>query len=103
MTQGTQRLNIAKWENGKTMVVCVDVKFVVRYTNDHPYHRNVYSYSEAEWDELMDHLRDMPWLDIFKHDTTYAYIVKWENWKTKFFFRRAIRISTCRINEKQGS
>ena len=65
---------IVKWENGKTMVVCVDVKFVVRSTNDHPYHRTVYSYSTAEW--------DVPWLDIFKHDATYAYIVKWENGKT---------------------
>ena len=55
------------------MVVSVDVKFVVKSTNEHPYHRTVYLYSEADWDGLRDHLRDMPWLDISKHDAaTYA-------------------------------
>ena len=54
------------------MVVSVDVKFVVKSTNEHPYHRTVYSYSKADWDGLRDHLRDVPWLDIFKHDTTYV-------------------------------
>ena len=54
------------------MVVSVDVKFVVKSTNEHPYHRTVYSYSKADWDGLRDHLRDVPWLDIFKHDATFA-------------------------------
>jgi hypothetical protein len=39
------------------IVVCVDVKFVVKSTNEHPYHRTVYSYSKADWDGLRDHLR----------------------------------------------
>ena len=42
------------------MVVSVDVKFVVKSTNEHPYHRTVYSYSKADWDGLRDHLRDVP-------------------------------------------
>ena len=50
------------------MVVSVDVKFVVKSTNEHPYHRTVYSYSKAD----LDGLRDVSWLDIFKHDATYA-------------------------------
>ena len=54
------------------MIVSVDVKFVVKSTNEHPCHRPVYSYSRAGWDGLRDHLRDVPWLDIFKHDATYA-------------------------------
>ena len=52
------------------MAGSVDVKFVVNSTNEHPYHRTVYSYSKADWDGLRDHLRDVPWLDIFKHDST---------------------------------
>ena len=39
------------------IVVSVDVKFVVKSTNEHPYHRTVYSYSKADWDGLRDHLR----------------------------------------------
>ena len=48
------------------------MKFVVKSTNEHPYYRTVYSYSKAEWDGLRDHLRDVPLLDIFKHDPAYA-------------------------------
>ena len=62
-------LLILLWEN--LTIVSVDVQFVVKYTNEHPYH-TVYSYSKADWNGLRDHLRDVPWLDIFKHDATYA-------------------------------
>ena len=54
------------------MVVSVDVKFVVKSTNEHPYHSTIYLYNKVDWDGLSDHLRDVPWLDIFKHDATYA-------------------------------
>ena len=54
------------------MVVGVDVNFVVKSANEHPYHRTVYSYCKADWDGLRDHLRDVPWLDIFKHNATFA-------------------------------
>ena len=54
------------------MVVGVDMQFVVKSTNEHPYHRTVYSHTKADWNGLIDHLRDMPWLGIFKHDATYA-------------------------------
>ena len=54
------------------MAVSVDVKFVVKSTNEHLYHRTVYSYSKADWDGLRVHLKDMPWLDIFRHDVNYA-------------------------------
>ena len=52
------------------MVVSVHMQFVVKSTNEHPYHRTVYSYSKVDWDGFMDHLTDV--LDIFKHDATYA-------------------------------
>ena len=53
-------------------IVSVDVQFVVKFINEHPYHRTIYSYRKADWDGLRDHLRGVPWLDIFKHDATYA-------------------------------
>ena len=31
-----------------------------------PFHRIAYDYSRADWDGLLDHLRDVPWEDIFK-------------------------------------
>ena len=33
---------------------------------DDPFPRIAYDYSRAEWDGLCDHLRDVPWEDIFK-------------------------------------
>ena len=48
------------------MVVGVEVQFVVKSINEHPYHYTVYSYSKAGWDGSRDHLRDVPW-----HDATY--------------------------------
>ena len=54
------------------MVDSVDVKFVVKSTNEHPYHRTVYSYSKAAWDEWRDHRRYVSWLDTLKHDATYG-------------------------------
>ena len=31
-----------------------------------PFHRIAHDYSRADWDGLRDHLRDVPWDDIFK-------------------------------------
>ena len=33
---------------------------------DVPFHLIAYDYSCADWDGLCDHLRDVPWKDIFK-------------------------------------
>ena len=35
-------------------------------SQDAPFHRMAYDYSRADWDGLHDHLRDVPWVDIFK-------------------------------------
>ena len=32
----------------------------------------IFPYSNADWDGLQDFLRDVPWLDIFRHDANYA-------------------------------
>ena len=49
-------LLILLWENH--MVVSVDVMFVVKSTNEHPYHHTVDSYNKVEWDGLRDQCGD---------------------------------------------
>ena len=58
--------------NSDHIVVSADVDFMVKSTNEHPYHRTVFSYSNADWDGFRDFLRDVPWIDIFKHNVNYA-------------------------------
>ena len=40
--------------------------FPTNSQQDAPFHRIAYDYSRADWDGLCDHLRDVPWEDIFK-------------------------------------
>ena len=39
---------------------------------DAPFHCIAYDYSCADWDGLHDHLRDVPWEDIFKFSASAA-------------------------------
>ena len=47
-------------------VVSVSIDFPSNSQRDAPFHRIAYDYSRADWDGLRDHLRDVPWEDIFK-------------------------------------
>ena len=47
-------------------VVSVSIDFPVNSEQDTPFHHVAYDYSRANWDSLRDHLRDVPWEDIFK-------------------------------------
>ena len=47
-------------------VVSVSIDFPINSKQDFPFHRIAYGYSHADWDGLHDHLRDVPWEDIFK-------------------------------------
>ena len=47
-------------------VVSVSIYFPTYSKRDVPFHRIAYDYSRADWDGLWDHLRDVPWEDIFK-------------------------------------
>ena len=44
----------------------VSIDFAINSKLDAPFHRVAYDYSRADWDGLRDHLRDVPWEDIFK-------------------------------------
>ena len=49
--------------NSDHVVVSVSVDIPINSKQDTPFHCMAYDYSLADWD---DHLRDIPWEDIFK-------------------------------------
>ena len=53
-------------ENSDHVVVSVSIDFPTNSQRDASFHRIAYDYSCADWDSLRDHLRDVPWEDIFK-------------------------------------
>ena len=52
--------------NSDHVVVSVSIDFPSYSQRDAPFHRIAYGYSRADWDSRRDHLRDIPWEDIFK-------------------------------------
>ena len=52
--------------NSDHVVVSVSIDFPTNSQQDVPFHRITYDYSHADCDGLHDHLRDVPWEDIFK-------------------------------------
>ena len=52
--------------NSDHVVVSVSIDFPINSKQDTPFHRVAYDYSCAGWDGFHDHLRDVPWEDIFK-------------------------------------
>ena len=52
--------------NSDHVVVSVSIDFPSNSQQDAPFHCIAYDYSCADWDGLRDHLRDVPWEDIFK-------------------------------------
>ena len=52
--------------NSDQVVVSVSIDFPTNSQQDAPFYHIAYDYSHADWDGLHDHLRDVPWEDIFK-------------------------------------
>ena len=52
--------------NSDYVVVLVSIDFPINTKQDAPFHRIAYDHSQANWDDLCDHLRDVPYEDIFK-------------------------------------
>ena len=48
------------------VVVSVYIDFPKKSKRDASFHRIAYDYSRADWDDLCDHLRDVPWEYTFK-------------------------------------
>ena len=58
--------------NSDHVIVSVSIDFPVNSKQDTPFHHMAYDYSRADWDGLRDHLRDVPWEDIFKLNASAA-------------------------------
>ena len=52
--------------NSDHVAVSVSIDFPSNSQWNAPFYRIAYDYSRADWDGLRDHLRDVPWEDIFK-------------------------------------
>ena len=52
--------------NSDHVVVSVSIDFPSNSQWDAPFHHIAYDYSCTYWDGLCNHLRDVPWEDIFK-------------------------------------
>ena len=53
-------------------VVSFSIDFPINSEQDASFHRVAYACSRADWDGLRDHLRDVPWEDIFKPSASAA-------------------------------
>ena len=52
--------------NSDHVAFSVSIDFPINSKQENPFHGLAYDYSRADWDGLRDHLRDVPWEDIFK-------------------------------------
>ena len=52
--------------NSDHVVVSVSIDVPANSHRDASFHPIAYDYSHADWDGLWDHLRDVPWEDIFQ-------------------------------------
>ena len=53
-------------------VVSVSIDFPTSSQQDAPFHCIAYDYSRFDWNGLRDHLRGVPWEDIFEHGASAA-------------------------------
>ena len=60
--------------NSDHVLVSVSIDFPSNSQQDAPFHSIAYDYSRADWDGIHDHLRDVPWDDIFKLSASSAAI-----------------------------
>ena len=52
--------------NSDHVVVSVSIDFPTNSQRDAPFHCIAFDYSRANWDGLREHLRDVPWENVFK-------------------------------------
>ena len=58
--------------NSDHVVISVFIDFPSNSLRGTPFHCIAYYYSRADWDSVCDHLRDVPWEDIFKLSASVA-------------------------------
>ena len=74
-------------QNSDNVAVSVPVDFLPNSKEDVPFHCIAYDYSHADWNGLCDHLRDVPWEDIFKCSASAA--------ASEFCERVQVEIDVC--------
>ena len=52
--------------NSDYVAVSVSLEFPTNSQRDAPFYHKAYDYSCADWNDLCDYFRDVPWEDIFK-------------------------------------
>ena len=52
--------------NSDHVSVSFSIDSPLNSTGDAPFHRSAFDYSRVDWDGLRDHLRDIPYEEIFK-------------------------------------
>ena len=62
------------------VVVSVSIDFPSYSQQDALFHCIAYDYSHADWDGRRDHLRDVPWEDIFKLSASAAAASEFCEW-----------------------
>ena len=62
------------------VVVSVSIDFPSYSQQDAPFHCILYDYSCADWDGLRNHLRDVPWENIFKLSASAAAASEFCEW-----------------------
>ena len=58
--------------NSNHVVASVSIDFPSNSQRDASFHCRSYDYSGADWNSLCDHLRDVPWEDVFKLNASAA-------------------------------
>ena len=58
-------------------VASVSIDFPSNSKQDALFHHMAYDYSHADWDSLCHHLGDVPWEDIFKHQSAASEFCEW--------------------------
>ena len=72
--------------NSDHVLVSVSIDFPSNSQRDALFHHIAYDYSRADWDGLRDHLRDVPWEDIFKLGASAAAASEFCEWVLELMY-----------------
>ena len=67
-------------EDSDHVAASVSINFLPNSKEHVPFHHIVYDYSWTDWDGLHDHMRDIPWEDIFKLNASFFFLFDWVEW-----------------------
>ena len=89
--------------NSDHVVASVSIDFPSYLPLDAPFHRIAFDYSRADWDGLRDHLRDVPWVVIFKLSASAAFSKFFESFRLQFIHLSLIKSIRSSLTHLRGS